>query len=110
MIQKIKNHMFTIIAALTMLLPVAIPAVVSAADSICGPGTIGNGISTGANGASQGSGAGGNCTSGAGVGTDSITRLAHNVVNIFSIIIGAVAVIMIIYGGFRYITSGGDSG
>ena len=28
----------------------------------------------------------------------------------FSIIVGAVSIIMIIYGGFRYITSGGDSG
>jgi hypothetical protein len=27
-----------------------------------------------------------------------------------SIVVGAVSVLMIIYGGFRYITSGGDSG
>lgn len=31
-------------------------------------------------------------------------------VNVFLFLIGAVAVIMIIYGGFRYITSAGDSG
>jgi Flp pilus assembly pilin Flp len=31
------------------------------------------------------------------------------IINVFSWIIGAVSVIMIIYGGFRYITSGGDS-
>jgi len=31
-------------------------------------------------------------------------------INIFSVIVGVVAVIMIIFGGFRYITSGGDSG
>lgn len=30
------------------------------------------------------------------------------IINIFSWIIGAVSVIMIIYGGFRYITSGGN--
>ena len=36
--------------------------------------------------------------------------LAAQVVNIFSIIVGIIAVIMIIYGGFKYITSGGDSG
>ncbi|MDQ5953358.1 MAG: hypothetical protein QG647_92 [Patescibacteria group bacterium] len=32
-----------------------------------------------------------------------------NIINIFSWIVGIVSVIMIIYGGFRYITSGGDS-
>ena len=35
--------------------------------------------------------------------------LAKNIVNLFSFIVGAVAVIMIIYGGFRYITSGGGA-
>lgn len=43
----------------------------------------------------------------AGTGLD---KLITDVVNIFSVIVGVVAVIMIIYGGFRYITSGGDSG
>jgi cytochrome bd-type quinol oxidase subunit 2 len=32
------------------------------------------------------------------------------IINVFSVIVGAVSVIMIIYGGFRYITSGGESG
>lgn len=32
------------------------------------------------------------------------------VINVLSVIVGLVAVIMIIYSGFRYITSGGDSG
>ena len=53
-------------------------------------------------------------------GTDCINETADadsqfnniitQVINIFSIIVGVIAVIMIIYGGFRYITSGGDSG
>ncbi|HYF96556.1 MAG TPA: pilin [Patescibacteria group bacterium] len=38
-----------------------------------------------------------------------VNDLITDVINIFSIIVGIVAVIMIIYGGFRYITSGGDS-
>lgn len=33
-----------------------------------------------------------------------------NVVNIFSIIVGLIAVFMIIFGGFKYIKSRGDSG
>ncbi len=38
---------------------------------------------------------------------DSIIKL---IVNVFSLIVGVVAVIMIIVGGLKYITSGGDSG
>jgi hypothetical protein len=41
---------------------------------------------------------------------DSLNTLITNVVNVFSIIVGIIAVIMIIIGGFKYITSGGDSG
>lgn len=43
-------------------------------------------------------------------GTQKIQEIVTTVINIFSIIVGIVAVIMIIYGGFKYITSGGDSG
>ena len=39
-----------------------------------------------------------------------LNTLIKNVVNILSMIVGVAAVIMIIYGGFRYVTSGGDSG
>jgi len=48
--------------------------------------------------------------SGTGVNDDSITNLAKRIITTFSIIVGAASVIMIIYGGFRYITSGGESG
>lgn len=41
---------------------------------------------------------------------DDVNNLIADIINIFSVIVGIVAVIMIIYGGFRYITSGGDSG
>ena len=35
--------------------------------------------------------------------------LIRRIINIFTIVVGAVSVIMIIIGGFRYIISGGDS-
>lgn len=35
--------------------------------------------------------------------------LVRRIINIFSVVVGAVSVIMIIIGGFRYIISGGDS-
>lgn len=42
-------------------------------------------------------------------GGDKINNIVTTVINIFSVVVGVVAVIMIIFGGFRYITSGGDS-
>ena len=42
-----------------------------------------------------------------GAKVDEIIKL---VINIFSLIVGVVSVIMIIIGGLKYITSGGDSG
>lgn len=36
--------------------------------------------------------------------------LIETVIDIFSLVVGVVSVIMIIIGGLRYITSGGDSG
>lgn len=47
-----------------------------------------------------------------GQGTDNETdfnELIQTITNTLLFIIGAVAVIMLIYGGFRYVTSGGDS-
>ena len=38
----------------------------------------------------------------------SLQNTISNIITIFSILVGVVAVIMIIIGGFRYITSGGD--
>lgn len=43
-------------------------------------------------------------------GNVSVNSLITTIVNIFSFVVGTTAVIMIIVGGFRYVTSGGDSG
>ena len=43
-------------------------------------------------------------------GESAIKSVAQKIIDAFSVIVGAVSVVMIIYGGFRYITSGGDSG
>jgi type IV secretion system pilin len=42
-------------------------------------------------------------------GTGGLNDLLKTVLNILSLIVGIAAVIMIIVGGFRYVTSGGDS-
>lgn len=39
-----------------------------------------------------------------------VTEIAQDVINIFSWVVGIISVIMVIVGGFQYITSGGDSG
>ena len=41
---------------------------------------------------------------------NSLPDIVGKAINIFSWVVGAVSVIMLIYGGFKYITSGGDSG
>lgn len=41
--------------------------------------------------------------------TTEVNNLIATIINLFSIIVGVIAVIMIVYGGFRYITSGGDT-
>lgn len=41
-------------------------------------------------------------------GTDKANKLIAKIINILSIIVGIIAVIMIIYAGFKYITSGGN--
>jgi len=48
---------------------------------------------------------GGNCQD----TSDSLNNIIRFVLNLFSIIVGVTAVIMIIVGGFKYIISGGDS-
>lgn len=40
--------------------------------------------------------------------TEKLNRLVRTIINLLSVVVGVVAVIMIIVGGFRYITSGGS--
>ncbi|MEK7561345.1 MAG: pilin [Patescibacteria group bacterium] len=47
------------------------------------------------------------CTT-TGASEDRFQEILANIINIFSLIVGVVAVIMIIFGGFKYITSAGN--
>lgn len=60
-------------------------------------------------GASLNVSAPGDCNPG-GEAEQRVNSIISTVINIFSIVVGVVAVIMIIIGGLKYITSGGDSG
>jgi len=52
---------------------------------------------------------GGGCNSNVSGSSNKLEDLIRTIINVFSVIVGSVSVIMIIIGGFRYITSGGDS-
>lgn len=43
-------------------------------------------------------------------GTTRVNNLFANIVNIMSIVVGVAAILVIMYAGFKYITSGGESG
>lgn len=102
MIQKIKS---SILAIAMLLVPgiVLVPATVFAQDSIqtniCkGVGEVTGDTTSGCDGETGPASA------------DGLYALARQIVDIFSVIVGIIAIIMIIFGGFKYITSGGDSG
>ncbi len=109
MIKKIKSYLLVTMLALTFAAPALVPTAVYAA---AGTGNCNDAIGSSiAKGANDAIGRGGNVTCNeTGVGEDNISEAAAGIVRLFSIIVGVIAVIMIIYGGFRYITSGGDSG
>ena len=100
MIQRIKQVTLSLLAAVALLTPVLVPAAVSAAAD------IGKNLCAGASLQTT------ECDPQA-AGTDGsakIDGIITSVINIFSLVVGIVAVIMIIVGGLKYITSGGDSG
>ncbi|HUD06392.1 MAG TPA: pilin [Candidatus Saccharimonadales bacterium] len=99
MIKRIKVLLTTVGMISLMLSPMAIPVAVHA-DTI----TPGN-IACGADGNFT---PGADCSNG-NTATSSIDGIIQFTLNIFSLIVGIVAVIMIIVGGLKYILSGGES-
>jgi hypothetical protein len=67
-----------------------------------------NELKCGANSAATGSSANGGCP-GAPKNQPSLNDIIASVTNIISSLVAVASVIMIIVGGFRYVTSGGDS-
>ncbi len=53
--------------------------------------------------------AGGECDASGTAGADGFKTIVGTIINVLSILVGAVSVIFIIIGGFRYIISNGDS-
>lgn len=95
--KRFKYALLSLIAVFSL----AAPVTAFAADSL-------GGIQGGVNDACINKG--GATSSGCSATTTSLKDVVKKIIDIFSYVIGAVSVIMIIYGGFRYITSGGESG
>ena len=105
MIQTLKKNLALVVTAIALAFAFSVaaltsPALVSAAD-------IQDSLCSGADQIQLGGGS--NCATATAGSEDNLNNLITNIVNIFSVVVGIIAVIMIIYGGFRYITSGGDS-
>lgn len=106
MIKKIKK-VFAGLSLLTLFaLPVLAPVAVHAQTDACLNST-GGGIQNCLDNGVTATDANGKDASSA---ESSVNRLIKLIINIFSLIVGVIAVIMIIVGGLKYITSGGDSG
>lgn len=104
MFKNIRNLVVGLLSAATLVaVPVAVPAMVSAA------GTIQDCLAQGTNLDATGAGSGDCSNTDTSGGATNINGIIKTIINVFSIVVGVVAVIMIIVGGFRYITSGGDS-
>lgn len=98
MLQKIKNKLLILASTFMFALPLAAPVAVHAQDIT---GNLCSGTNFDLTGNSQ------DCATNAD--ESSFNNTLRRIVNILSAIIGVIAVIMIIFGGLRYITSGGDS-
>ena len=101
MIKRIKILVLTLLATAMLTGPVLVPAMVHAADP-----NISDSLCSGANLSTTPS----TCAGSTAEASSSVNSIITTVINIFSLVVGVVAVIMIIIGGFRYVTSGGDSG
>ena len=107
MIQKIKTFITSLSVLSALVLPGMAPVAVYAQNVDCLNNPNAGGIQACLDSGSCATDQAG-CTQ--ANATDRVNRIIRLVINIFSLIVGVIAVIMIIIGGLKYITSGGDSG
>jgi hypothetical protein len=102
MINKLKKYFAVLAASMALAMPALVPAVVSAqgSDDITRP------LCNGAEFTFDTTGGG--CAN-AQASETTLSDIIKLIINIVSVIVGVVAVVMIIWGGLKYITSGGDS-
>lgn len=97
---KLRQILLSTITALTMVLA-PVPVLVGTASAVdCGNSPAAKEILGGLSGDQVG----GDC------GGKRVNNLFQNIVQILSLIVGIASVIVIIYAGFKYVTSGGEQG
>lgn len=101
------NRLLTIILGLTMWVAFSF-GLAGIASAQVNNNQIVNGLCQGANLKFTDNPSYSSCDSNGQSITDKLNNFLKHLINIFSAIIGVVAVVMIIFGGFRYITSGGN--
>lgn len=104
MMQKLKTVFLTVGAMAVMVFPVLAMTASPVSAAITG-GQITNDLCSGTN--LDLTNASTDCTS--GTSTSNFQSLLEKIINIFTVVVGVIAVVMIIVGGLRYITSGGDT-
>lgn len=107
MLKRIKNFGFSIGIFSLIMAPFAFATSVYAAGTTT---DIQNCLSSGSNLNVDTAANGNDCTANNGNGGTDLNSILKLIINVFSAIVGFIAVIMIIYGGVKYITSGGESG
>lgn len=103
MMHYLKKVLASCVIAFSMCFGLAMPALAQNAQD-----QINNGLCTGTSLQFTTTPSSGACNSSGQDATDQINKIVKTVINLLSAVVGIVAVIMIIVGGFRYITSGGN--
>ena len=94
------------ISALTLVPGLAL---LTSTGSAYAASTIQDSLCSGSNLSAPGSAQGSCASNNAGDAGNSVNKIVNTVITVFSWVVGVVSVIMIIVGGFKYVTSGGES-
>jgi cytochrome bd-type quinol oxidase subunit 2 len=106
MIKTIKKLLTSLSLMVALAMPM-VPAVATAADDISGNLCKGANLDVTSLGTTAGTGT---CVADGSAAATRVNKIIKLVIDVFSLVVGVVSVIMIIIGGLKYITSGGDSG
>jgi len=110
MLKKIRAKLLVVLAAAVLVaVPIAATGTARAADEPSNKGNVDlqNNLGCGATfNVTPSADCGKNTETGAG----KVQGVITTILNYFSIIVGLIAVVMLIFGGLKYITSGGDTG
>lgn len=104
MIKKIKQLITGMVATFLFAIPLAVVPVANAAFDPAAGVCSGVDINVSADPSTV------NCATSTSGATDKVNSTVSLALTLFSAIVGIISVVMIIVGGIRYITSGGDSG